>query len=403
MHAPILEGGQFAPATGQIRALTNARERTTVLPKRRSPRGFGLVRKLPSGRFQASYLSPSKERVTAPATFGTRQDADGWLSKQRTKLDAGTWRDPKFGTELFGSYAIRWLTERDLKPRTRVEYQRLLDAHLIPAFGGRELKSITPARVKTWYASLDASTQRARTYSLLKTIAKSAVDDDLVTASPCRIRKAGQSKRRIKIMPATLPELEAVTAAMPERLQLMVLLAAWCGMRYGELVELRRRDVDLLRGKVKITRAVTRVKDSWVVGDPKSDAGVRDVSIPPHLLGLVEAHLAEHVPAGRDALLFPGVRGGYLSPASLYDAYYPARTAAGRPDLRFHDLRHTGATLAAATGATLADLMARLGHSTPGAAMRYQYAVQDRDAAIAAALSGLHTAQAVTLRPKESA
>ena len=68
--------------------------------------------------------------------------------------------------------------------------------------------------------------------------------------------------------------------------------------------------------------------------------------------------------------------------------FYPAREAAGRPDLRFHDLRHTGAILAAATGATLAELMARLGHSTPGAAMRYQHAAADRDKVIAPALSG---------------
>jgi len=69
--------------------------------------------------------------------------------------------------------------------------------------------------------------------------------------------------------------------------------------------------------------------------------------------------------------------------------YYPARVAAGRPDLRFHDLRHTGAVLAATTGATVAELMARLGHSTAGAAMRYQHATQDRDRIIALRLSDL--------------
>lgn len=72
--------------------------------------------------------------------------------------------------------------------------------------------------------------------------------------------------------------------------------------------------------------------------------------------------------------------------ATLAKVWYPARAAAGRPDLRFHDLRHTGAVLAAATGATLAELMARLGHSTPGAAMRYQHAAKGRDAEIAALL-----------------
>ena len=99
----------------------------------------------------------------------------------------------------------------------------------------------------------------------------------------------------------------------------------------------------------------------------------------------------------------PTLAGGYLTPGGLYDWYYPARRAAGRPDLRFHDLRHTGATLAAATGATIAELMRRLGHSTAQAAMRYQHAADDRDRAIAEALSEFHVAKAVTLRPGRSA
>ena len=95
------------------------------------------------------------------------------------------------------------------------------------------------------------------------------------------------------------------------------------------------------------------------------------------------------VGAGRDGLLFPAAHdpAAHMRPATLYKVFYPAREAAGRPDLRFHDLRHTGAVLAASTGATLAELMARLGHSTPGAAMRYQHAAKGRDAEIAALLS----------------
>lgn len=77
------------------------------------------------------------------------------------------------------------------------------------------------------------------------------------------------------------------------------------------------------------------------------------------------------------------IRDGHMAPATLYKVYYPARAAAGRTDLRWHDLRHTGAVLAAQTGATLAELVGRLGHSTPGAAMRYQHAAADRDAEIA--------------------
>ena len=377
--------------------------RNTMTSKpRRAPRDFGTVRKLPSGRYQASYLDGTKTRRNAPATFSTRATADAWLTAQRGAMDAGTWRDPRSGAETFGAYAARWLDERGLKPRTEHDYQRILDRLLLPEFGGMPLKEITPAAVRSWYNRLgpDAPVMRSHAYGLLRAIMKTAVADDLIAASPCRIRGAGQARTAKEITPATLAELEIIAEAMPPRLQLMVLLAAWCGLRFGELAELRRADVDLARGQLRVRRGVVRAGGQWIAGTPKSPAGVRNVAIPPHLIPAAEEHLDGHVGRGRDALLFTNVSGSYLTPGGLYDWYYPARQAAGRPDLRFHDLRHTGATLAAATGATIAELMRRLGHSTAQAAMRYQHAADDRDDAIAAALSEFHLAKAVTLRPK---
>lgn len=246
---------------------------------------------------------------------------------------------------------------------------------------------------------------RAHAYGLLRSILATAVHDGLIPSNPCHIRGGGNSKRVHKIKPASLGELEILVANMPERYQPMTLLAAWCGLRFGELAELRRGDLDMRTGRIKIRRAVVRVDGQHVVGTPKSDGGIRDVTIPPHLLPVLKTHLGEQVEFGRDALLFPGARGSHLTPSSLYGrapgthdqngrplpawGFYAARAAAGRPDLRWHDLRHTGAVLAAATGATLAELMARLGHSTQGAALRYQHAAQDRDADIARRLSAM--------------
>jgi integrase len=196
-----------------------------------------------------------------------------------------------------------------------------------------------------------------------------------------------------RIEPLSLEELATLVAAMPARLQAMVLLAAWCALRFGELTELRRGDIDLKAEEIKVRRAVVRSGGQVIVGVPKSDAGVREVSIPSHLLPILKAHIAEHVAFGRDALLFPGAGGGHLAPSSLYGSFYPARAAAGREDLRWHDLRHTGAVLATATGASLVDLMARLGHSTPAAAMRYQHASRSGDREIARLLSVMAQAQ----------
>ncbi|MFE9234132.1 tyrosine-type recombinase/integrase [Cellulosimicrobium funkei] len=362
-------------------------------PKPRRKRSFGGLRQLPSKRWQANYTAPDGLIYNAPHTFDTSLDAEAWLAAERRKISMDLWVPPSEALVkpvTFGEYAYRWLEDRPLKPRTRQHYQAILDSLLLPTFEDVALKHITPASVRRWYTDQGASrpTYRAHAYGLLRTILGTALTDEIISSNPCTIRGAGAAKRAVKIKPATLPELEAIVAGMPERLRLMVLLASWCGMRFGELAELRRQDIDLRHGVVRVRRGVTRVKGQVVIGTPKTTAGIRDVAVPPHLLPLVEAHLNEHTAPGRDALLFPADDGiSNLATSTLYRAYYPARAAAGREDLRWHDLRHTGAVLAAQTGATLAELMGRLGHSSPAAALRYQHVARGRDAEIAEALS----------------
>lgn len=360
--------------------------------RKRRPQGSGTVRQLPSGRWQARHRHEDGTCLqAAPVTFDTKLDAGAWLADYAQGVIVAPERrdDP-----ALADYAASWLDGRELKPRTRDHYRRLLNDLILPELGKLRITRVTPARVRGWYATLDPGTptMRAHAYGLLRTVFGAAVADDLIDANPCRIRGAGSAKRKAKITPASLPELQAIVAAVPARYQLIVLLASWCALRFGELTELRRSDIDTKRGRLRIRRGVVHVGGGYIVGTPKSEAGVRDVAIPPHLLPLLKAHLLEHTQPGADGLLFPGRGGAHMAPSSLYKVFYRARCRAGRPDLRFHDLRHTGAVLAAATGATLAELMARLGHSTPAAAMRYQHAAADRDQAIAAALSGLAAA-----------
>lgn len=365
-------------------------------------RGFGHLRKLPSGRVQASYVGPDTVRYLAPRTFDTQIDAEGWLVDERRRISAGTWLPPaeRLAAPLtFREYVVTWLPNRrtrrgeKLKPRTVAHYSDLLENFLLPTFGDLPLQNVTPTIVRRWWAALgdDRPTYRAHAYGLLRAVMESARRDETlpVTVNPCAIEGAGRTDRKIRIDPASLDELATITNAMPERLRLMVLLAAWCQLRFGELAELRRKDVDLKRGRVRVARGVVRVSGKTIVGTPKTSAGKRDVTIPPHLLPLVEAHLRDHSEPGADGLLFPAERGGNLAPSSLYRAFYAARRAAGRDDLRWHDLRHSGAVLAAQAGATLAELMGRLGHSSPAAAMRYQHVARDRDKFIAARLSEL--------------
>jgi integrase len=367
------------------------------MARKRRPQGAGSVRQLASGRWQARYRQHDHTLTSAPVTFDTKLDASAWLADY---VQGAVVADHKRPDPTLADYATSWLASRDLKPRTRAHYRDLLDDHIVATLGGLRLTRVSPDKVRAWYGGIDSShpTLRAHSYGLLRTIMATALADELVTANPCRIRGAGSSKTKHQTTVATLPELEVIVAAMPVRYRPMVLLAAWCGLRFGELAELRRGDVDTKGRLLRVSRGVSRANGEVFIGDPKSDAGRRDVSIPPHLMTALTAHLDKQVGAEPGALLFPARHGGSMAPSSLYKVWYPARAAAGRPDLRFHDLRHTGGTLAAATGATLADLMARLGHSTPAAAMVYQHAAAGRDRDIADALSGFAVGNVVPLK-----
>ncbi len=358
----------------------------------RSKRIFGEVSQLPSGRWRARYVGPDGKRHSAPKTFDTKGDADTYLTLRRSEMLREEWAPRQAARSPFGEYAEIWLRDRSLKPRTRAHYQSLLNNHVLPTFVDVSMKAIAPADVRKWHATLtpDRPTLRAHSYGLLRTIMQSALEDGEITANPVHIRGAGNTKRVVQIKPASLDELEAIVNWMPERYKVLTLLAAWCALRFGESTELRTKDIDLDAGVIRVRRAVTRGNGKFLIGTPKSEAGARDIAIPPHLWPAVSDHLAT-LKGGRETLLFPSAKdpARHLAPASLYRVYYPAREAAGRPDLRWHDLRHSGAVLAAQTGATLAELMGRLGHSTPAAAMRYQHVAGGRDSQIAAALSAL--------------
>lgn len=366
--------------------------------RKRKPReSWGAVRKLPSGRYQASYTGPDGSRYKAPATFDGMTDARGWLARKQIEVLDGEWQahtalEPsrsRPSTSTLGSYGRDWVQTRTnrngepLRDRTRVEYLRLLDTALEP-LADKRMNALTPDMIRTWYSELVKSgrkTLAARAYGLLKSILATAVTDGRIKSNPCIIRGAQNSSTGRKVEPPTATELAKIVAAMPDRLQAAVLLAAWVGARYGELTELRRKDVTALDDPagsimlVSIARAVTQITgEGYKVGMPKSAAGVRVVPVPPHIAAAVERHLREHVGDSPDSLLFAATgTNSHLPQSSLVKHYYPARKAAGRPDMPWHALRHFGATRAALAGATLKELQTRLGHSTVSAAMRYQH------------------------------
>jgi integrase len=223
----------------------------------------------------------------------------------------------------------------------------------------------------------------AQSYRLLRGILNVAVADEVIQSNPCRLRGAGTPKASRPSR--ALTGVEALQLAnqlgrdrRTERYRALVLVLAFGGLRFGEATALRRSDV-LPGGRLRIERSVRRISGRWVIGEPKTEAGRRTVTLPAAVAAALADHLDRYVADSPEALLFATSSGVYLARSNWNSTFRRAADAIGLPAVRPHELRHTGATLAAATGATTKELMRRLGHSSPAAALLYQHAADDRD------------------------
>jgi integrase len=328
----------------------------------------------------------------------------------RTDIDRGDWFDPDAGRQLLRAYAEAWLASRrvrgrPLAPRTVERYRTLLNVHVVPVLGHLSLGRLDPAVIRDWHAGLlnagaPGPATVAKAYRLLHAICNTAVAEQKIPRNPCMIPGASVETNPERPI-ATIDQVYALAEAVGERWRALVLLGTFCGLRFGELAGLTRPDVDLEQAVVVVRADLDELDGGRLQpGEVKSAASRRTVSIPMALLDEVRHHLDRYAEAGTDGSVFVGPVGGRLRRSNFRkQVWLPATHAVGLEGLRFHDLRHTGNTLAASTGASTRELMARMGHASSRAALIYQHATRDRDAAIASALSELITSQA---RPTRS-
>lgn len=400
--------------------------------------GWGSLRKLPSGRWQARYPAPDGETYTArteddkPLTFLTKTDARTWLASMHTTIARGEWEPPSAGAARrraeaaaekarsirFSEYANQWITTIRTEPKkngkrralgTVRSYKGKIDGYLVPEFGDLPVREVDIERIRTLTARLDSIPSPLNPKSkfngvtrpvltVLMMILRQAARDGLIPAAP-----AVSLPRQEAVIKdddagldddvATPQQVEALYDATPKQLAIMVLLAAWCQLRRAECLGLQRRDIQWLDdgGAILHVRRQLSANTGDYSNELKSEAGKRSLAVPKVMLERLKSHLREHVGAEAKAPLVPtNARGSVpLSNTRWGYVWMDSRDAVAGlpPKFRFHDLRHAGLTIFAQEGATLAELMRRGGHSDIRVVLRYQHATMARDRELADRMS----------------
>lgn len=366
------------------------------------PRRSGYsLRELRSGRWQVLLPDPETGRFRGHGSYADKEAAERAGQLAAVEQHQGSWVDPRRGDIALGDYMASWLASRKATGRHGDRYgeeaARIAEKHITPTLGRRPLIELRPPVIRAWYDGLvarrvvatgAAGLVPAKAYRLLSAVLGQAARDELIPRNPCTIERAGveQSPERKLLEPEQVQEL---ADAMGERWHAMVLVAGWCGLRFGELVALRRRHIDLLHRTIRVDGAVVRLQDGTMLYKaPKTAAGRRTVTIPAPLVQVLEVHLDRFAEQGADGYVFVGPKGGLPTSANFGKLWRKARDEVG-VDASFHDLRHAAGTMFAQTGATTREIQGRLGHASRDAADRYQHAAQRREQELADRLAAM--------------
>ncbi|MFM2024910.1 MAG: hypothetical protein RLZZ56_923, partial [Actinomycetota bacterium] len=273
---------------------------------------WGAIRKLPhNGRFQASYIAPDGFRHNAPDTFRTKTEASNFLAGMRAQISAGKWVDPRHTTASaecpeFMEFAVSHINMQttrggeNLRKSTKQVYLRQLSSHCKPLMG-MPVDKITKQIIDKLYASITATgklTTASKIYKLLNSIFKRAVDYGYLEENPCSIKGANNLSSRKIVTTPTPEQVFDIAEAINPRFKFLVLLCAYGGFRFGEVTELRLKDVETLvidgerRYEFNVGRAVTLVDGRFIVDRPKSAMSIRKVLVTGRMTPVIDEYLA---------------------------------------------------------------------------------------------------------------
>ncbi len=355
-------------------------------------RGIGSVRKLPSGKWQLRYTDPNGIRRTARTTFQTKASAEFELTRIRQAIESGTWQidqlpqagglDPKILT--LKQLAEHWRAQRvnskgrPLSPNTLNEYQRLIESTL-KEFANKPIRAITTGQIEDWRvpALAQAPNQAVKAYKHLKTLMTYAQKRHWIALNPCDIERGTAYTPKEPPAP-TAKQVRLMIDNAPEPFRTILIFGAYGGLRKGEILELRRKDIQVIKEggekwiRVNVSRAVIWDKGEPIVSEPKTQAGIRSLLMPLEIREDILKHL-KTISISPDALLFPRKPGSeeHWGEYQLKPHWERVRGLAGFKG-RFHSLRAYASTEFAKLNPTDRELMERFGHRNIITAQKYQ-------------------------------
>jgi integrase len=351
------------------------------------------VKRLNGGRWEASYRDPSgRERVKH---CRTRAEADRWLATVKTDMARGDYVDPRLARARFGSWAEEWLaTTTHLKPKTRANYEGALRCHVVPVFGEHPIASIQQVDVRRFVAELASAGAGPATIEVarkvLRLVLAAAQGSGGIKSNPCDGVKIPRA-RAAEMVFLDAEQVEVLASSIQPPFGTMIRFAAYTGLRAGEIGALRVSRLDLVRSRAEVAESVSEVAGRGLLYGPTKTYSRRTVRLPASVRDELAVHVAPRV-SDPSAFVFTAPEGGPLRHGNFYRRLFkPAVVTAGLPSaMRFHDLRHTCASLLIALGAHPKAIQERLGHSSITVTLdRYGHLFPQLDEALTARLDDL--------------